>query len=338
MTVDLTDDVRIVVAGAGSVGCYVGGILSADGLDVTFLGRDRLRREILSHGLRVSDLTGFDQTIAVADLKFETDPKCLEGAQIILVTVKSGATEEMARLIGKYAPKDAIIISLQNGVTNAGVIQEILGEHTVIPGMVPYNIVQMGEGRFHRGTSGSIMIGTAIPHLDEMLSTPNLAVEGVDDMAGILWGKLLINLNNALNALSGIPLRDQFESHAWRKLLADQMSEALPLLAKAGITPKPAIGLSPKVAPHLMRLPTPVFKVIAGRMLKIDPKARSSMWEDLQGRRKTEIDQLQGSIVALAESLGQKAPLCERIYALIKDAEDKGDGSPAMTPADIRKA
>ena len=334
---DLTDNIRVVIAGAGSVGCYVGGILTADGVDVTFLGRDRLKQELSSHGLRISDLTGFDQTIAPRQINFETDPHCLAGAQIILVTVKSGATEEMARLIGKYAPNDAVIISLQNGVTNAGVIQEILGEHTVIPGMVPYNIVQMGEGRFHRGTSGSIMIGTAIPHLDEMLSTPNLVVEGVDDMAGVLWGKLLINLNNALNALSGIPLRDQFESHGWRKLLADQMSEAMPLLKEAGITPKPAIGLSPKVAPHLMRLPTPIFKVIAGRMLKIDPKARSSMWEDLQGGRKTEIDQLQGSIVALAESLGQKAPLCERVYALIKDAEEKGQGSPSLTPMEIRK-
>ena len=72
-------------------------------------------------------------------------------------------------------------------------------------------------------------------------------------------------------------------------------------------------------------------------MLKIDPKARSSMWEDLQGGRKTEIDQLQGSIVALAESLGQKAPLCERVYALIKDAEEKGQGSPSLTPMEIRK-
>lgn len=71
-------------------------------------------------------------------------------------------------------------------------------------------------------------------------------------------------------------------------------------------------------------------------MVKIDPKARSSMWEDLQRSRRTEIDHLQGLIVTLAERHGLRAPLSARIVALIREAEQAGKGSPGLTPEQIR--
>ena len=71
-------------------------------------------------------------------------------------------------------------------------------------------------------------------------------------------------------------------------------------------------------------------------MVKIDPKARSSMWEDLQRGRRTEVDHLQGLIVTLAARHGLKTPLAERIVALIRSAEQTGKGSPGLTPEQIR--
>ncbi|MBL7373570.1 2-dehydropantoate 2-reductase, partial [Escherichia coli] len=68
-------------------------------------------------------------------------------ARIILVAVKSGATQEMAGLIARYAPADSIVVSLQNGVGNADVLQKNLPESmTVIAGMVPFNVVQSDAG------------------------------------------------------------------------------------------------------------------------------------------------------------------------------------------------
>lgn len=333
---EISKESKIVVAGAGSVGCFLGGLLAADGRNIAFLGRERIKAEIDQHGLRVSDLTGVDHHLSPEKVVMDVSPVVLADAAVILVTVKSGATEEMARLIKRHASSDAVVVSLQNGVTNANVLTEILDGQTVVAGMVPYNIVQMGEGRFHRGTSGAVMVSAGIPGLADLISTPFLKVVEDVDMPAVLWGKLLINLNNALNALSGIPLRDQFEQQSWRALLADQMAEALPLLKLAGIEPKSAIPIPPKIAPHLMRLPTPIFRRLASRMLKIDPKARSSMWEDLELGRMTEIDQLQGSIVALAESFGKQAPLNERVLSLIRSAEQKGIGSPNLSVASIR--
>jgi 2-dehydropantoate 2-reductase len=71
-------------------------------------------------------------------------------------------------------------------------------------------------------------------------------------------------------------------------------------------------------------LPNSLFKVLAARMLKIDPRARSSMWEDLTAGRPTEIDFLCGEVVALATTLGATAPRNARMVKLIREAEQGG--------------
>jgi 2-dehydropantoate 2-reductase len=70
--------------------------------------------------------------------------------------------------------------------------------------------------------------------------------------------------------------------------------------------------------------------------MKIDAMARSSMWEDLQRGRHTEIDFLQGVIVELAERHRLEVPLTCRIVDLVKAAERAGKGSPELSPDQIR--
>src|SRR4029077_11598179 len=79
--------------------------------------------------------------------------------------------------------------------------------------------------------------------------------------------------------------------------------------------------------PPLLRLPDAIFEALLGRTMKIDPEARSSMWEDLQRGRRTEIDYLQGVITEIADRRGLQAPLSRRIVALIRSAEAAGKGS-----------
>jgi 2-dehydropantoate 2-reductase len=74
----------------------------------------------------------------------------------------------------------------------------------------------------------------------------------------------------------------------------------------------------------VLRLPDGLFTRLAGRMLAIDPQARSSMWEDLQAGRPTEVDHLNGEIARLAERLGRRAPVNARLVELVHDAERGG--------------
>jgi len=336
--------VRLVVAGAGSIGCYVGGCLALAGRDVTLLLRPALAQMIAGHGLRISGLDGADRLLPSSAIKLATDPAAaFAEAEIILVTVKSGATDAMAGSIAEHARSGATVVSLQNGVGNVDLLLARLGGMgRVVPGMVPFNVVQThGEGqaaRFHRATSGTILVASGVPGLRELLNVAGSPVAEHGDMAGVLWGKLLLNLNNALNALSGLPLAAQLADRRWRLLLAAQIGEALAVLKAAGIRPARIEGVPPRAIPHILRLPDWLFRRVARRMLAIDPEARSSMWEDLERRRPTEVDYLQGAILALAAKNRISAPATEGIVRLVKRAEAARAGSPGLRPDQIRDA
>jgi 2-dehydropantoate 2-reductase len=213
------------------------------------------------------------------------------------------------------------------------------GMARVVPGMVPFNVVQTRAEekapRFHRATSGTVQIGAGVPGLREALDVPGAAVDDSGDMTGVLWGKLLLNLNNALNALAGIPLAAELADKRWRRLLARQIDEGLAVLKAAGIRPARIEGVPPGAIPRILRLPDWLFRRVARRMLAIDPEARSSMWEDLERRRLTEIDHLQGAVLALAAKTRVRVPLTERIVGLVKAAEATRAGSPRLTPERI---
>jgi 2-dehydropantoate 2-reductase len=165
-----------------------------------------------------------------------------------------------------------------------------------------------------------------------LLDVEGLGVETHSDMTAVLWGKLLINLNNALVALSGLPLASELADRRWRLILAGQIDEALAAMRASGIALARIGGLRPGLLPKLLRLPDWLFKRIARRMLAIDPQARSSMWDDLQRGRPTEIGELQGAVLRLAEKAGTAAPLLKRVTALVREAERQNLGSPALTP------
>lgn len=311
------------------------------GRDVTFLIRERLAGPLRSKGMRLLDLNGERRSLAPDALAIETSAKkALSGADLVLVTVKSHATADMAKLIREHAPK-ALVVSLQNGVGNTNIIAEVLGQGaSVISGMVPFNVVQKNDEnsppQFQRTTSGTVLVGDDAAGLAELLNVPGLPVKAAHDMTGVLWSKLVLNMNNALNALSGLPLVKELADPAWRKLLADQMDEALRAISAAGITLARIEGVHPKLIPFALRLPTPLFRLVARKMLAIAPDARSSMWEDFQLGRKTEINDLQGAVLALAKEHGQTAPVCERVVALVKEREKKKHLL-AMTPGEIAK-
>ncbi|RUW40589.1 MULTISPECIES: 2-dehydropantoate 2-reductase [unclassified Mesorhizobium] len=326
----------IAIAGAGSIGCYVGGCLALAGRKVVFLGRGRVVEAMRESGLRVSDLDGRDRRIEAQAISATVDPAiALADADVILVTVKSGATGEMAKLIAAHGRPDAVVVSLQNGVDNADRLRDALPGRRVLTGMVMFNVVQSADGelpfRIHRASQGEVMIDDGVDGLAELLDVDGLAVEARADMKAVQWSKLLMNLNNALVALSDLPLASQLADRIWRVILAAQIDEALAAMRAAGIAPARITGLPPALLPKVLRLPDWLFG-LARRMLAIGPQARSSMWDDLKRGRPTEIDELQGAVIRLARQAGIPAPMNERVAALVRQAEAEKRGPPGLGP------
>src|SRR4051812_42747325 len=279
---------RIVVAGAGSIGCFVGAMLAAARRRVSLLARPRVIAEIERNGIRLTDFEGLERHVTPPEFSLSGDAAIFGDAGMVLVTVKSADTAEIAGLIAQHAPPEAVVVSLQNGVGNAAVLRERLPGRRVLAAMVPFNVIALGEGRFHRATSGDIAVEQDEPDISAQLSVPGLAVRSTDNIAGVQWCKLLVNLNNALNALSDLPLRAQLAQRPWRVLLADQMMEALAAMKAEGIRPVSTTPLPPSLMPYLLRLPDMLFRPVLERTMKIDHTARSSMWEDLQRGGRTE--------------------------------------------------
>ncbi|WP_020390559.1 2-dehydropantoate 2-reductase [Kribbella catacumbae] len=320
----------IAVYGAGGIGCYVGGRLAAGGADVTFIGRQRLADELAEHGLRLTDYLGAD--LVVPAVRYETTPGAAAEADLVLVTVKSAGTATAAGELAGVLKPGAVVISFQNGIRNGELLQERLPDHTVLTGMVPFNVLNRGGGAFHQGTEGGLDVqkDPALQPYEEAFERAGLPLKQHDEILPVQWAKLLLNLNNPVNALSDLPLRDELAQRDYRRCLAAAQSETLDLLKAAGITPAQLTALPAHRMPPVLRLPDFLFKRLASKMLAIDPLARSSMWEDLQAGRQTEIDHLNGEVVRLAESLGREAPVNAKLIALIRTAES---GQATAVPA-----
>ncbi len=313
---------NIVIAGAGSIGCFCGALLAAAGHSVTLLGRARVLNAIRGQGLTVTDFSNLHRHVAAVQLTLSEDPACLGDAELVIVTVKTGATAEMAALIAAHATETAPVLSWQNGLENARTLRTALPGRDVRAGMVPFNVVPTGPATYHRATSGEIVIERGSRSLAERLSAPDLRVSESDQIEAVQWGKLVINLNNALNALSGLTLQNQLLDRNWRRLMADQMAEAQRVLKVAEIEATSTTPLPAWMTPHILRLPTPIFTRIAAKMLTIDPNARTSMAYDLTAGRPTEIDSLQGEIIKLGQQYAIPTPINSRVSQLIHQSPD----------------
>jgi 2-dehydropantoate 2-reductase len=314
---------RIVILGAGSVGCFIGGAWAAAGAKVSFIGRDQVRREIAEHGLGLSDFSGWHIHLAHDLIDFSTKPAALAEADIVALCVKSDATAAAAKEIARHGRKGATVISFQNGVSNAEKLRPMLPRFEVAQGMVPFNVTRLGEGRWHKGTSGDLVVerNERSAALADLVGRSRARLTLAEDMKSVAWGKLLINLNNAVNALSGETLLEQLGKRDYRRVVAASIVEALDLLKAAGIEPAQIGPIPPRLLPHAIAAPDFVFKNLLLRVQKIDAKARSSMADDLKAGRATEIEYLNGEVVKLARSLGLEAPVNSTIVDLVKQRE-----------------
>jgi 2-dehydropantoate 2-reductase len=328
---------RIAILGAGSVGCFIGGAWQAAGLSVHFIGREGFAADIGEHGLTLTDYDGWKAEIPAERVDYACQPDGLAEANIIALCVKSGATESAAKQIGEYGRPGATVISFQNGISNVEVLERELGDRfEIVRGMVPYNVAYLDDGRFHKGVAGTLWAEDRpdMRQLAERVGAGPAALRLSGDMLGLAWGKLIINLNNAVNALSGRTLIEQLGNRDYRRVVAASMREGLTLLDRAGINPAKVGPTPPHLLPIVIGAPDWLFNNVFLKLQKIDAKARSSMADDLAAGRRTEVDYINGELVRLADKLGAEAPINRKIVELIRRAETGGQPWP---PAELRR-
>lgn len=322
---------KVLIYGAGSIGCYVGGVLLANQIDCTLVGRDSIKNEIEQHGgLTLTNHKG-GKVHVPCPFRILTDSDHLPDADIVLLTVKNKDVPESAKVLAEQMNSKAFFVCLQNGVGAKETAARFIKSDRLLSGVVTFNVLKMGKGHFHCGNRGELIIESHKDFLLEIQDQRLMPFRSAPDIEPVLWGKLILNLNNCINALSGLTLLEQLSRRGYRLVLAASILELVRLLKKKGIKPVALNGLPPSVSSYMLKLPDFLFKIIAKKQLQIDPLARSSMWEDLESGKTTEIDFLNGAVVRLAKELGESAPVSSRLIELIRDAERSGKKSPGLS-------
>ena len=315
---------RIAIYGAGSTGCYLGGLFLLCGHEVSLICRPRIREAIEMHeGITLTDYEGQHETVIPTALITSLSDHPTLTFDAVFVTLKchqlSSAKEDLIRL----AKTGSELFFMQNGLGSLDDIATSLPAHAIKQGITPFNVLTKTDAVYHRGTAGDLVFEKS--KLSEQLK-PQLEALGFgcnlhDNMQPVIYAKLLLNLNNALNAISNLPIKTQMEDPSIRRVLAAAMQEWLNVAKAEGVKLEKNTAVPASWIPHILRLPTFLFSRIAQQMIAIDPEARSSMWEDIQAGRPTEVFFLNGAVARKAAALGIDAPVNQKINTLISQLE-----------------
>jgi len=294
---------RVVIVGAGAVGCYFGGMLARAGVPVTLIGRsahiDAIRRDGLF--LERSDFQEFVR------LEADTDIRAVSGGTIVLLCVKTIDTETAAAAMATHLREGALLVSFQNGVDNAERIDRATGMNA-IPSVVYVAVAMSGPGRVKHSGRGDIIIGGASPgaalqRVAQLFEGAGIQCRISNDIAVELWTKLVTNC--AYNAISAVtqsrygPIR---EHPLTRAVIEELIGEVA------------AVGRGLGVA-----LPNHEELMAAALALgEAMTTATSSTAQDIARGRPTEIDSLNGYVVRRGKELGIPTPVNNTLYALVR--------------------
>ena len=301
---------KISMIGSGAMGSLFGGRLALAGHQVVLYDVFREHVEAINRaGLSTEDAaTG---AITVSHPEASTDPRAGEGSDVFVVFVKSTSTEEAARQFAPLAAKNTIVLTLQNGLGNEEIIRRHFGAEKTAAGVTSQGATFLGPGRIRHAGKGPTHVamtdgdGVKLTGLVKALEAAGFETHLEKDVADLVWSKLVINVGiNALTAFTGLPNGKLAEMEETRALMADLVAEAVAVARKRGI--------------HFTYA-DPLATVLD--VAKKTGANRSSMLQDFDRKRESEIDFMNGAIVREAAALGVPAPVNAAVTLIIKAME-----------------
>jgi 2-dehydropantoate 2-reductase len=336
-----TSALRIGILGAGAIGGFVGLRLSAGGAAVTLVGRSEL--VAARDTLRAIPIGG-PMIVPGSAVVITDDVARLAEVELCIVAVKSAQTGAAALTLAEHLPADAVVVSFQNGMHNADTLEAALGPR-VAAGIVSYNVNREPGYQLRQATTGKLIAqrlsgsaGATLERLQEPFRVAGERFEIRDDIEDLMAGKLLLNLNNGVCAATGLSIADSLRSRDARRVFAACIREGLAVFAAHGRHPRSIVGIPPAVIARVLALPDWLVLTVAKSLISVDPRARSSTLQDLDRGRATEIDELNGEVVALAAGVGVATPANATIVDLIHAHEARaiaGDAPKFVTPAQL---
>ncbi len=298
---------KVAVIGAGAVGSLFGGWLSR-AHRVWLIAKNREHaRAVAQDGLLVTFSGAEERFFPAATV----DPAEIGRVDLVLVTVKAYDTVEACRTASPLVGPETTVLSLQNGVGNLEILQGAFGADRVLAGSTGHGARMIGPGVIRHSGIGETVIAEPEdalgrgPAAAEALAVAGVPAAVAQNVAGVLWGKVLINCAiNPVTALLGVTNGRILEIPAAWELAASALDEAFGAVRSLGV-----------VLPY----PDPAARL--REVCTATAENRSSMLVDLETRGRTEIDFINGAVVGAAESQGLQAPINRSLWLMVKGRE-----------------
>jgi len=302
---------RVAVVGAGAMGCLYGGLLSEAGVDVSLVDVWGEHVDAINaKGLHITGVSG-DRVVRVPA---KTNPETVGRVELVLLFVKSYDTSKAMRDSMPLIGGDTYVLTLQNGLGNLEAIAESVGLGRVLGGTTSHGSTLVGPREIRHAGVGPTVVGTlergsrgTAEKVADTFNGAGLLTRVSDDVRGDVWGKVLVNLGiNALTALTGLRNGQLLEVPELRRLMR--------LAVEEGMRVADADGVDLAPIDHVAH----VYEVAEATAAN-----RSSMLQDVERGRRTEIDALNGAVVGLGEKLGVETPVNRALTALVKGLEHR---------------
>jgi 2-dehydropantoate 2-reductase len=299
---------RFLVVGPGAMGCLFSARLTKAGNEVMLLDYDQERADRISaQGITVTGISG-DYRVPV---------RAIAGAypftpDFIVICVKSGNTREAGERSSSFAGKDTKVVTLQNGLGNMEILEEIFGPGKVLGGVTAQGATLLDTGSIRHAGEGETVIGPAgrgdngIQAFAATLSSAGFETRLVGSVEELIWGKLIINVGiNALTAVIKVKNGRIAAVDGAKEVMQEAVSEAINVAGAKGI-----------------RLPyeEPLERVLA--VCEATKDNVSSMLQDVLKGKRTEIEMINGAIVREGESLGIPTPVNKTLTCLVQGIQE----------------
>lgn len=300
---------KIGIIGAGAMGCLYASLLSKNN-DVTLLDISEIAvKAINEKGIIMSsgDIEGKKTYKVKATFSGELE----ETPELLIVFVKDTATRAALKSNSSLIKENTLLLSLQNGLGNFEIMEEFAHKNQILLGTTKHNCVALGAGEIYHSGSGITHIGSpagnkeAAQKITEIFNACDIQTQACEDVKRLLWQKLFINMTinsvtSLLDANISIISDSENASNASKKLI----EEAVKVAAADG---------------EKFDADQVYSEVIS--TAKVLGTGKASMCQDMENRRKTEIDFINGAVVRLGKKYGIETPYHSLIVDLIHAKE-----------------
>lgn len=300
---------NVLIVGAGALGSLIGARLSTHA-SISLFSTNRMHMDAVRQGgLNIEELDGTVRNYRLAAF-FELD-KLHSGPDLALVLVKTYATRDAVSTARGICSPSTIFLTLQNGIGNWEQIASITGKEAVLAGSTAQGSTLLGPGSIRHGGNGATYVGEIggpasdrVKRVVELFREAQLVAEPSDEVERLIWEKLVINVGiNAITGLTGIRNGFIAEMQEAANLCRAAVEEAITVARWKGF----------QIGDNM------VDRVIA--VARATARNRSSMGQDVDKKKRTEIDAINGAIVRFGKEAGIPTPVNQTLTALIKVLE-----------------